>query len=222
MLSVRRNKCRSKTRRVTDLLYSLPVQAYPCVRRFSRKLKPIQKKAFPRVCPVERCIAPELCPGSGPEAANHSKQAAKGPPASETDGAQINTYPSQKVINTRKKQTEPWGDAGLAGSRMVSEATAGRDLDAEVSLTGIWGGYSGWSLWQGPEAGTTLARSRHGKRASMAGAEGLWEVGWGGPARPSGSKWIRLLPGHLGKDWAQALSAHLLKEHTGADLRILS
>lgn len=105
---------------------------------------------------------------------------------------------------------------------MVSEATAGRDLDAEVSLTGIWGGYSGWSLWQGPEAGTTLARSRHGKRASMAGAEGLWEVGWGGPARLSGSKWIRLLPGHLGKDWAQALSAHLLKEHTGADLRILS
>lgn len=56
----------------------------------------------------------------------------------------------------------------------------------------------------------------------MAGVEGLWEVGWGSPARPSGRKWIRLLPGHLGKDWAQVLSAHLLKEHTGADLRILS
>ena len=60
------------------------------------------------------------------------------------------------------------------------------------------------------------------EKGPVAAAEGLWEVGWGSPARPSGRKWIRLLPGHLGKDWAQALNAHLLKEHTGADLRILS
>ena len=46
--------------------------------------------------------------------------------------------------------------------------------------------------------------------------------GWGGPAGSSGRKWICPCPGHLGKDWPQAFNAHLPKEHTRADLRLLS
>lgn len=53
---------------------------------------------------------------------------------------------------------------------MVSEVRTGRDLDGESSLVrsgeDVWGGTG-----KGPEAGMTLARGRHGGRASVAGAE---------------------------------------------------
>lgn len=109
---------------------------------------------------------------------------------------------------------------------MVSEVTTGRDLDHEFrSPHGYLGRMFGVELMARAKA-LRLEQPWHvqgmEKRSVWLERRDSGKCGWGGPARSSGRKWICPRPGHLGKDWAQAFNAHLLKEHTRADLRILS